>query len=507
MGISPEEAFGMTSAAKKPAAVQAQGLTPEEAFGGGTPVAKPQAASTFDAVSKAFTTVKDNAFIKRSSAAVGKAATLIKDDPTAAFDAGIDATWHAAVEMTNLGLSGIAALAKSMFTPVQVDPKASLQEQARQNFDKSIGQFTANQEKIKQALDGANAAEPSKQEETMSAVLNILPDAINSAGDTVFEKTGSALAGAGAGALLTLLTLNPEIAGKALNKISDASRTKGINTKVSASFEELAATHPEGAEALANHVEIVDSKTAKYIRGRIEALKDASESTLDEIGKRKADAEIAEMQKNLDDIVRTDNANLDPALNTGEGKGKKSRGSTASAPSGYSDLGIEPEPEAPVGLGTGEGVASPGKSRVKSGKSGYGDIVDNDYSGTSGERYDETIKGKIGPAPEELEFGLGTGEGKASKTGRAARSGPSDYGKGLVDAEAGRDSSTGAVISPERMSSSIRNSVMEGHDALAKVKGEEIADPATPLYAVNDVPVTRDDFGRFSNLDNFWDCK
>jgi hypothetical protein len=71
--------------------------------------------------------------------------------------------------------------------------------------------------------------------------------------------------------------------------------------------------------------------------------------------------------------------------------------------------GYIPPPAAPVGLGVGEGKASPAKSKVKSGPTDYGrNLVES-------------------PPSADLGDLLGVGEGKASPVKSPAKSGPSNY--------------------------------------------------------------------------------
>lgn len=127
-----------------------------------------------------------------------------------------------------------------------------------------------------------NLAPENLQEQEMENLLMVLPEGITAAGDTVFEKTGSALAGAGSQALLTLLTFKPSLVSKSL---------KGFRSRpeVKTSFEGLAKTDPQGAEALAKHVETVDPQLAALLKAAMEKTK---EIPAEELGVKAAKTEI-----------------------------------------------------------------------------------------------------------------------------------------------------------------------------------------------------------------------
>lgn len=242
--------------------------------------------------------------ISRSTEAVKKAVTAYKAAPEATIDAAITTGVSGAVSMINLAASGVAALAKSMVTKVNVDPRQTPQQQAQSNLDQSVESFTSNQKKIEAALTGVNSAPQGKEEEAMAGLLNILPDAVNTAGETVYEKTGSALAGASAVGLATLLTLSPDIATRVLGKVGEVGGKGVPPSKISGAFDELAAKAPETAQAVANHINQVDPTTAKKLHARIQKYIDASDDELSIIGRNAADAAIKELEGNYDEIKK-----------------------------------------------------------------------------------------------------------------------------------------------------------------------------------------------------------
>lgn len=137
-----------------------------------------------------------------------------------------------------------------------------------------------------------NLAPANRQEEAFQKFLGIIPDAITAAGDTVYEKTGSALAGAGSQALLTLLTMKPSVAGKVLNgplKLSKGELTSSKSTKsaekVQTAFDELAVKDPQGATALAEHVIEADPDLGLHL---MKSIDDAGRISPEELGRKAA---------------------------------------------------------------------------------------------------------------------------------------------------------------------------------------------------------------------------
>jgi hypothetical protein len=252
------------------------------------------------------------------------AAKSFIDNPEQTTIAAGISLFKGAVSLLNTAASGVAALAKSMVTPVKVDPRLTPQQQAEQNFDQSLSTFTQNQQRIQLALEGVNKAPASQQEKAMTDFLNLIPEGINAAGDSVYEKTGSALAATGTLTLATLLTLSPDVASRTLGKVRESAKGSEPASRVSSAFDEMAAKHPEVAEAVAEHVEQVDPQTAKYLKRRIQKFIDASDKELSIIGKNAADAAIAELEGDYEKVKPK--ASTDEGLSTGEGVGRYRKG-------------------------------------------------------------------------------------------------------------------------------------------------------------------------------------
>lgn len=400
---------------------------------GGIPVASLAAAQSKPAVAP----TAPGPLSKFASQTVSVAKTAAKafiDDPEATTLAGGKSLIQGAISMLDTAASGVAALAKSMVTRVQIDPRLSPQEQAEQNLDQSLQSFTSNQKKIQAALEGVNKASvmgpmfkdsSSAQEKAMGDLLQLIPEGLNAVGDSVFEKTGSALAATGALSLATLLTLSPDIATRTLGKVREVAKSGSPPSRVSAAFDEMAAKHPEAAEAVAEHVQQVDPQTAKYLKRRIQKFVDASDKELSIIGKNAADAAIAELEGDYEKV----------------------------------------RPQRPEGTSTGEGATSPSRSR------------------------------RTGPAgnliPEEDRTGLSTGEGKASP-GRGGRSGPA----GDLIPEKPKTPTKGGPLTPRVNRAAVQGGAASP-EAISRVASEKAAgqsrfilhadDTVTPLTGVDAV--------------------
>lgn len=155
------------------------------------------------------------------------------------------------------------------------------------------------------AISNVNLAPEDKEEEMMYRLLGIIPDAITASGDTVFEKTGSALAGAGTQALLTLLTIKPSIAVKPLGVLRDVKAAKATKSaeaakeKVKAGFEELAVKDPDAAGALIEHSAKADPALASDMTLIMEKARAKSKAAQEEAGRKAAYANMHEQAELL----------------------------------------------------------------------------------------------------------------------------------------------------------------------------------------------------------------
>lgn len=220
----------------------------------------------------------------------------LMNNPLGGAKALAAATGKATADMATMAVSGAAALAKTMFEPIKVDPKQSPGEQAESNFNQSLDQFTKNYEKIKSAISFANNAPPDKTEQAMAGVIGLVPGAIQAGGDSVYEHTGSALAGAGFMGVATLLSFRPGLAADIVKPMVDKLKSGGEANTLATAFDELSAQRPEVATAVAEHVGQTDKPTEKYLKSRIQKFVDASDKELGKIGAAAAKASLKELE-------------------------------------------------------------------------------------------------------------------------------------------------------------------------------------------------------------------
>jgi hypothetical protein len=341
---------------------------------------------------------------KFASQAVSVAKTAAKsfiDDPEATTLAGGVALFDGAVSMFNTAASGVAALAKTM---VKAPPG--------QNIDVTLQDFTTSQKKIQATLEGVNRAPTfPAQEHAMQDLLNLIPEGTQVIGDSVFEKTGNALAATGALSLATVLTLSPDVAAKTLGKVREVAKGGEPPSRVSAAFDEMAAKHPEAATKVAEHVEQVDPMTARYMKRKIQKFLDASDKELSIIGKNAAEAAIADLEGDFDKI--------------------------------------RPQPE--TGVSTGEGVASKTRGRKSGAAEPLISPVKRDALGTPLDRSTETAKPVKTAKPAEavdVEIELPKGPSKPAAQGAAA--------------------AVKSFLTGDQVASTIRTAAKEGTEAIAK---------------------------------------
>lgn len=124
---------------------------------------------------------------------------------------------------------------------------------------------TAAMREVASQITNINLAAETEQDKAMEGLLMLIPEGITAAGDTVYEKTGSALAGAGTQGLLTLLTFKPQLAGKVVESSIKSVKSKELfNT----TFDALAVSEPEAAKSVIDHIEAADPKAASKLRMR-----------------------------------------------------------------------------------------------------------------------------------------------------------------------------------------------------------------------------------------------
>lgn len=149
------------------------------------------------------------------------------------------------------------------------------------------GDFQQGFTKAKGAVEAAFQQLPLEPEtevgQKMTDILGLIPGAIHAAGETVFEKTGSALAAAGTEGLSTLLTLKPTLASKSLSWAFEKSKNPNA-PRVQQAFDDLVRTDPESARELQAHVD--EPKLKKELDKRISEITISEKKQVTEIFKR-----------------------------------------------------------------------------------------------------------------------------------------------------------------------------------------------------------------------------
>lgn len=151
-------------------------------------------------------------------------------------------------------------IAGSISRAQRLDPAAGATEEIEQSM-----QETAKMREIASQITNINLAPESEQAKAMEGLLMLLPEGLHAIGETVYEKTGSALAGAGTEGFLTLLTMAPGTAGKVLKALKPKS-------KAATTLESIAKTDPEAAQALVDHVETVAPETVVKLKEQLKAV-------------------------------------------------------------------------------------------------------------------------------------------------------------------------------------------------------------------------------------------
>lgn len=254
-------------------------------------------------------------FSKKVQQTMTRVGETFKDDPNAGFIGAGKAVASGIVSLGELavqGLTGIATAAVDKLTSGKPVGEGFEAGQA------SAAELTTHIKNFTSAITQVNLSPANKQDEAMANLLGLLPEAIQSAGDTVYEKTGSAIFAAGTQAGLTLLTLKPDVAAKTLNGVKRLSSgekmspgSKAAAEKVKSSLEELAVRDPQAAEAVANHIAQADPALGEQLKSQV-TKKSAKEQEL--IGKDQAEASLAEKAKPTVRVTGVDEATGKPRV-------------------------------------------------------------------------------------------------------------------------------------------------------------------------------------------------
>lgn len=145
------------------------------------------------------------------------------------------------------------------------------------NLGERVQAQTTRVNELAARITKVNLAPENASEQAMMDVLAIMPDAVTAAGDTVYEKTGSALAGAGTQALGTLLLFKPGIASKIFRGGKPGSPSANA---MRSTFDQFAMDDPAAAKALADHMREADPELAKLMDARIVQAQKLNPETL-----------------------------------------------------------------------------------------------------------------------------------------------------------------------------------------------------------------------------------
>lgn len=151
---------------------------------------------------------------------------------------------------------GTAPIRQMITSSASKDPLAAAVGEIGESMEQ-----TAQLRDIASQITKVNLAPVNEQDRAMEDLLMLLPEGIAAAGDTVYEKFGSAVAGAGTQALLTLITLNPQLVGKVV--------TRKSAPKISEKIGELAKEDLPAAEAVVGHIEKSAPAAGKKMRARL----------------------------------------------------------------------------------------------------------------------------------------------------------------------------------------------------------------------------------------------
>lgn len=151
---------------------------------------------------------------------------------------------------------GTAPIRQMITSSASKDPLAAAVGEIGESMEQ-----TAQLRDVASQITKVNLAPVNEQDRAMEDLLMLLPEGIAAAGDTVYEKFGSAVAGAGTQAVLTLITLNPQLVGKVV--------TRKSAPKIADKIGELAKEDLPAAEAVVAHIEKSAPAAGKKMRARL----------------------------------------------------------------------------------------------------------------------------------------------------------------------------------------------------------------------------------------------
>lgn len=286
----------------------AKEISIDEMFGGSEALAgnepAPEGAISIDQMlggepAPAAEPVEPQGFLARTKKTLGEYKELVltatPEQRMKANIGALKAVTGGLVDLGQLALEGVGGL----LTAAEMKEGTTYSERFLGGQERAKASLNKARE-VASAISGVNLAPADKEEEMMYKLLGIIPDAITSAGDDVYERTGSALAGSGTQAILTLLTLKPGIAVKPLKVLKESRAAKASESsakareQVKASFEELSVKDPDAAAALIEHTAKADPQLATDMTKLLEEARKKSKAAQEEAGRKAAAAKMNE---------------------------------------------------------------------------------------------------------------------------------------------------------------------------------------------------------------------
>lgn len=231
------------------------------------PRARPESSGGWELVSKEKVASADGwepiakrplGFFEQAAEALKSAGKAIVEHPLQALPGAVEAGVSAVgglAESAAAGAAGLGGAAVGALTP----------------GDTAAAGWTRSKEAVENAFSKIPLGSETEVGKALEGVLGLIPGAIHASGETVFEKTGSALAGAGTEGLLTLLTLKPGIASKTLGwAYEKGTRDSPSANNVRETFDTLVEDNLDGAYRLADHVD--DPKLKNELKARIDEM-------------------------------------------------------------------------------------------------------------------------------------------------------------------------------------------------------------------------------------------
>lgn len=233
-------------------------------------------------------------FVKEAATSVGNVLGDIVDKPAEAVGTTLKNLTEMPFGFTEAAADVVAGMGVSAGAGIRGVWNAVMPEAAGGGSSKKT--YLENfQEGLDSVLGAASNLPIHAESETgkfLESALGLVPEGIHVLGNTVFEKTGSALAGAGTEGLVTLLTLKPDAATAVVKPLFGKSTPAG--KQFTEAFDKMAEDEPWNARMTA------DKMTDKQLRADLN-------KRIDEILVKKQDlSDIMKSIKSPNEVTATD---------------------------------------------------------------------------------------------------------------------------------------------------------------------------------------------------------